>query len=90
MYGSRPRVVEVIGGLFCTNMPTNMRGGGSIEKCVHLKANSNKTDRICRKYGVSIEKQSRQLCFPMELFLLGSIIAIKSATHFSTLENKKV
>lgn len=27
MYGSRPPVVEVIGGLFCTNMPTNMRGG---------------------------------------------------------------
>lgn len=26
MYSSRPPVAEVIGGLFCTNMPTNMRG----------------------------------------------------------------
>lgn len=90
MYGSRPPVAEVIGGLFCTNMPTNMRGKKEALRNVYLKANSNKTDRICRKYGVSIEKQSRQLCFLIELCLLGSIIAIKSATHFSTLENKKV
>lgn len=89
MYGSRPPVVEVIGGLFCTNMPTNMGG----EEALGNVSISRQTVTRQIEFAGSMEfplKNKADNFVPMELFLLGSIIAIKSATHFSTLENKKV